>query len=191
MLYTHAGELPRHIDCFVDDAAVLREPKGDVLPCRWFGLTSHPGRVWGCTVLLENGAVYRDIPPHKMAFRDRPESGWAARDAQRWDCYGVQFSTLVYSALDGLRCNCVIGTDDWKEKGRYLFTAAPVGDGFSDDPRQDKEFCFIALDNGRLTIQPTDKVQFTDKSWTTHNGEWSQDEAGCRSGRQEQADQRT
>lgn len=171
MLYTHVGELPRHIDCWVDDCAVLREPEGKVIPCRWFGLSSHPGRVWGCTVLLENGAVYRDIPPHRLAFHDRTAATWTPEDAQRWDCYGWQFTTLVYRALDGLDCQVSVGDGDLVF-GTYLFTAAPFGDGFSDDPRQDKEFCFVQLHNGRLTIQPTDKVQFTEKSWTTHAGEW-------------------
>ena len=171
MLYTHVGELPRHIDCWVDDVAVLREPKGGVLPCRWFGLSSHPGRMWGCTILLESGALYRDVPPHYIAFDPDPLIGWKVEQAQRWDCYGLQFSTLIYRTLDGLDCVARVGeAEQWR--GTYLFTAAPIGDGFSDDPRQDKEFCFIQLCNGRLTIQPTDKVQFTEKSWTTHAGKW-------------------
>lgn len=173
MLYTHVGDLPRHYDCWVDDAAVLAEPKGEVVPCRWFGLTSHPGRVWGCTVLLESGAVYRDIPPHRMAFRADAVAEWTPSLAQRWDCYSWAFATLVYSALDGLRCEAVCGPDKRAEAGRYLFTAAPVGDGFTEDPRQAKQFMFVALDNGRMTIQPTNRVVFRDGSWTTAKaGEW-------------------
>lgn len=169
MLYTHVGELPRHLDCFVDDRAVMREPTGVAIPCRWFGLTSHPGRVWGCTVMLEFGAVYRDIPPHYLAFTTDAEVFWSVAQAQRWDCYGWQFSTIEYRTLAGLRCTADCGVE--RRDGVYLFTAAPVGDAFSDDPRQDKEFCFVQLDCGRLTIQPTDKVQFTDRSWTT-DSEW-------------------
>jgi len=120
---------------------------------------------------LENGAVYRDIPPHLLAFHTEPEKVWTAACAQRWDCYGWQFTTLVYRTLDGLDCQVDYGDGDCVP-GTYLFTAAPFGDGFSDDPRQDKEFCFLQLDNGRLTIQPTDKVQFIERSWTTHGGEW-------------------
>ena len=51
--------------------------------------------------------------------------------------------------------------------GDYLFSVAPADDGFSAEPGQNKEFTFIALDNGRLTIQPTDYVLFADKSFTT------------------------
>jgi hypothetical protein len=50
--------------------------------------------------------------------------------------------------------------------GQYLFTVAPIEDGFSNEPSQSKEFKFIKLDNGRITIQPTNKVLFIDKSFT-------------------------
>jgi hypothetical protein len=50
--------------------------------------------------------------------------------------------------------------------GEYLFTAAPIGDGFSAEPEQSKEFYFIALKNiGRFTAQPTNHVLIKDKSF--------------------------
>jgi hypothetical protein len=52
-------------------------------------------------------------------------------------------------------------------KGKYLFSTTHLNDGWSDSPDQDKEFIFIQLDNGRLTIQPTNKVAFQDNSYTT------------------------
>ena len=54
--------------------------------------------------------------------------------------------------------------------GRYLFSAAPMGDGFSEVPDQAKEFAFVALDNGRLTIQPTNHLLFADASFTEGHG---------------------
>jgi hypothetical protein len=50
--------------------------------------------------------------------------------------------------------------------GEYLFTAAPLGDGFSREPEQNKEFVFARLDNGRLTVQPTNRVLFEERSFT-------------------------
>jgi hypothetical protein len=55
--------------------------------------------------------------------------------------------------------------------GDYLFTAAPFDDGFSDDPEQNKEFLFIELDNGRVTVQPTNKVMILDDSFHK-NTDW-------------------
>jgi hypothetical protein len=40
-------------------------------------------------------------------------------------------------------------------------------DGWSDAPEQDKEFIFLQLDYGRLTIQPTNRVTFIDRSFIT------------------------
>lgn len=136
--------------------------------------------------MLECGAVYRGIPPHALAFCKEAVIDWEETDAQRWDCYGHQFSMLEYTYLRGLGCIASVGED--KLEGEYLFTAVPMEDGFSRDPSQSKEFMFIELNNGRLTIQPTDKVLFRDKSfgkepsWPTNlkrmDREWSCEEEG-------------
>jgi len=124
--------------------------------------------MWGCTIMLECGAVYRAVPPHALAFYENPEPDWAPQQAQRWDCYGREFSTIEYTYLRGMGA---IANGEFM--GEYLFTAAPIDDGFSRYPEQAKEFCFIKLNNGRLTIQPTDKVLFTDASFVTP--EWPTD----------------
>jgi hypothetical protein len=51
--------------------------------------------------------------------------------------------------------------------GEYLFSVTHLHDGWSNSPDQDKEFIFTKLDNGRLTIQPTNRVTFIDDSFTT------------------------
>lgn len=161
------GALPRHLYVFVDTAFTGRTAADPARyqPAVWFGLVSTPGRMWGCTVLLENGAVYRNLPPHALAFSPVPYARWTAQDAQKWDCYGTDFSVVEYSYLAGLRC--LVKTRATTDKGRYLFSVAPVGDGFSAQPEQAKEFHVIALDNGRLTIQPTDRVVYEEKSFTS------------------------
>jgi hypothetical protein len=122
--------------------------------------------MWGCTVLLESGAVYRALPPHALAFRDSPDA-IAPDEAQMWDCYGTQFSAVEYPYLAGL--DCLVKTGRRHQTGHHLFSVAPVGDGFSAYPEQAKEFHFIALDGGRLTIQPTDRVVYREKSFTTQD----------------------
>lgn len=161
MSYSQAGQLPSHLYCMVDAAFISRGTGW--IPCVWFGLVSIPGRAWGCTVMLECGAVYRAIPPHAIAFSETAEPDWPIKRAQRWDCYGREFSTIEYTYLRGLNVEAKAG--DVLCKGEYLFTAAPIDDGFSRQPEQAKEFMFIRLDNGRLTIQPTDKVLFHDLSF--------------------------
>lgn len=169
MKFSLVGELPRHIYCYVDTVYTHKEPCGFV-PCVWFGLVSHPDRVWGCTVMLESGAIYRNVPAMAISFRQEPFLNWNACEAQTWNCYGEDFTVLEYKYLAGLECKAKTISGDFQ--GQYLFTAAPIGDGFSAYPEQAKEFCFIQLDIGRLTVQPTDKVVFKERSFTDNKMEF-------------------
>jgi hypothetical protein len=166
--YSLVGELPRHLYVYVDSVFTHTEPQG-LIPAVWFGLVSYPGRTWGCTVMLESGAVYRNLPPHAIAFTGDAVPTWMPEDAQTWDCYGEGFSCLEYRYLSGLRVKAK--ADGSVYEGEYLFSVAPIGDGFSAVPEQAKEFMFLMLDNGRLTIQPTDKVIFQERSFTD-NDSW-------------------
>lgn len=159
---TLIGSLPRHLYVWVDSRFTHKRDRGFVRAV-WFGLVSYPGRVWGCNVMFESGAVYRSVPPHAIGFR-LDASEWAVSQAQMWDCYSYQWTAHEYEYLKGLRCAALIGGE--RAGGEYLFTAAPLGDGFSAAPEQAKEFMFIKLDNGRLTIQPTNRVLFEDRSFT-------------------------
>lgn len=162
--HTLVGELPRHHYIWIDTRYTHQTPHGFV-PAVWFGLVSYPGRTWGCTVLLESGAIYRNLPPHALAFSAMPEFlVWTPQDAQAWDCYGTDFTTLEYAYLQGLDCR--VRANGQEYAGQYLFTVAPVGDGFSAYPEQAKEFVFVRLDNGRLTIQPTNHLIFQERSFT-------------------------
>ena len=170
MTYSQSGQLPTHQYCFVD-ASFISSRTG-FIPCVWFGLVSIPGRMWGCTIMLECGAVYRAVPPHALAFQENPNPFWNDANAQTWDCYSRDFSTIEYTYLRGVTVESK-DLDECKHKGEYLFTAAPIDDGFSRYPEQAKEFMFIRTDGGRLTIQPTDMVLFHDASFATP--EWPKD----------------
>ena len=171
MIYSVIGPLPRHLYVWVDTTythAVMQTPKYQ--PAVWFGLVSLPGRMWGCTVMLESGAVYRALPPMAIAFAAQPpDEDWyqSPHEAQTWDCYGTDFSVIEYPYLAGLRC--LAKTDTIVQPGRHLFAVAPVGDGFSSVPEQAKEFHFLQLDSGRLNIQPTNRVVYQDASFTIAN----------------------
>lgn len=162
MLYTSSGNLPIHQYVYIDGKFLGLEK--EIVEAVWFGLHSHPSRVWGCTVMLECGAVYRNLPPHSIMFSKNAEKNWSINDSQLWNCYGNQFSTLVYDYLYGLNAKAYI-----KNKivnCNYIFTAIPINDGFTEHPSQEKEFMFLKTDHGRLTIQPTNRVIFIDKSFT-------------------------
>ena len=158
------GSLPKHKYVFIDSRFTHEQPCGfvDVI---WFGLVSRTGRTWGCNIRFDFGAVYRELPPHAIAFREDAEPEWSPEQAQMWDCYGYEWVAHEYTYLRGLRCRAMVCGKAYE--GDYLFTVAPMEDGFSDEPEQAKEFMFIELDNGRLTIQPTNRVLFFDRSFSS------------------------
>lgn len=161
MLYTHAGALPAHKYVWIEPNAIGQH---DWLRGVWFGITCYPGRAFGCHVLLECGAVYRNVPLHQLAWNKEPESLWTAADAQTWDAYGWQFSTIEYPFLASM--NALVRLQDRTEHpGMYLFTIVPVGDAFSAEPEQGKEFYVLQLANGRFTAQPTNHVLIEDRSF--------------------------
>jgi hypothetical protein len=166
-LHTGSGSLPHHVYCLVDRAHVRLAGEG-FEPCVWFGLRSYPSRAWGCHVLLECGAIVRDLPLHALAHHDDP-APWDVTQAQRWDCYGWQFSLHAYSYLHGLEARARCAGDE--VRGDYLFTAIPIGDGYTAEPGQSKEFVFLKLENGRFAAQPTNHVLFDDVSFT-EPGPW-------------------
>lgn len=129
----------------------------------WVGVTSIPGRAWGINVILRNGgALYRNLPPHSIGFHSE-DFGWTIQQAQLWDCYSYHFTIVQSPILRGLRMRAKVKGE--LLTGEYLFHVTHVDDGWSDSPDQDKEFYFIKLDNGRLTIQPTNRITFIDASF--------------------------
>ena len=163
--FSSSGSLPRHYYIWVD-SAFIREGGTGFEQAVWFGLHSHPGRAWGCHVMLECGAFYRGLPPHAIAFSDHPRANWQLSEAQIWDCYGTDFSLLIYDYLDALR----VRLKGSEETGEYLFTAVPQGDAFTHEPAQGKEFMFIRTSQDRLTIVPTNNLLFEEQSFTVDQG---------------------
>ena len=138
---TLIGSIPKHKYIWVDSSFTHKNPTGFVRAV-WFGLVSFPSRTWGLNVMFENGAVYRSLPPHAISFSENPKQViWKPDDAQLWDCYGYDWTCVEYTYLKGLKCSCKI-KDNFID-GSYLFTVAPIGDGFSNAPEQSKEFKFI------------------------------------------------
>lgn len=163
-----AGPIPLHHYCFVEGPYVGYEQS--YIPSVWFGLVSFPGRLWGATCMLECGAVYRNIPLHKLATRTDDVLAITARHAATWDCYGYAWSATIYPYLAGLECS-IRTVEDTYAVCDYLFSVSPIGDGFSAYPEQSKEFTFVSVDKtGRFSAQPTDRVLFRDASFTREQG---------------------
>lgn len=159
-----------HQYAFVDTQFTHRDPHGFV-PVVWLAVHSVPGRMFGATLLFESGALYRDVPLHALAHVDDPAPVWRPQDAQTWNSYGEQVQVVRLPYLDGLRCAARISGQHALD-GRYVCSLQPLQDDYSRAPAQDKTFTLLALDNGRYTCQPTDRILVQDSSFTTHRGEW-------------------
>jgi len=120
--------------------------------------------------MLESGAIYRNLPLHALATRADEVEPWTERHAATWDCYGIGWNACVYPYLHSLEC--LIKTREGVfGRCEYLFSVAPIGDGFSASPDQSKEFTFVKVEEtGRFSAQPTDKTLFRDASFTVDTG---------------------
>jgi hypothetical protein len=161
---TKIGALPTHRYIWIDSEYTHENPVGPV-EAMWVGITSIPSRAWGISVILrEGGALYRNLPPNAVRFKEEAKKNWRTQESQLWDCYSYNFTILQNPILRGMPVVARVKNKNYK--GTYLFSTAHLNDGWSDSPEQDKEFIFIELTNGRLTIQPTNRVTFQDSSYT-------------------------
>ena len=162
MSFYKIGHTPFHFYASVDSSFTHKNNQG-YEEAMVIGLTSIPGRCWGLSVIFsKGGALYRQIPPHALAFSDKVPP-WNLDQAQLWNCYSYSFTTLYNPILKGMRMSTKIHNKIYY--GEYLFSVTHIEDGWSNTPEQDKEFFFIKLDNGRLTIQPTNRIAFIDGSF--------------------------
>lgn len=148
---------------WVDTRYTHEEPIG-FQEAEWVQTVAIPDRAWGLNVVFRKGGMmYRNLPPHAIAFDANPKKGWLLDYAQLWNCYGSQYEHLDCDHLGDSRvqvkvCNEIMG-------GKYLFQTSFIGDSYSMTPEQDKTFIWVQLFNGRLTIQPTNRVTFFDPSF--------------------------
>ena len=167
----HAANLPQHQYCWVDKSIMS---DGEVKGWEegvWFGLLSTPHRAWGCSVMLKCGALYRGLPLHALCHDSVGfDVEWGIGDAQRWDCFGYNFSPIRYDYLRELDVDVwVAKRQNWFE-GHYVFTAEPYEDSYSLEPSQTKSHNFIALENGRYTCVPNNNVLWKESSFVKSQG---------------------
>jgi len=148
---------------------VAREPKGQLLPAVWFGVSSHAGRALGCHVMLECGATVVDLPLHCLRWRENAplvESEDEIRNSVHWDCFGWDIEIFESPYLSGLWAE-ILGRQSLGEMGGVAWFAVDwVDNGWSNYPEQHKWMWIIAADDGRLMAVPQDRLKFEELSFT-------------------------
>ena len=164
----HNVDLPRHRYCYVIEAAVIHDGSQDkTLPCVWWGMSATPGRMFGCHILLEAGAMVVDLPLHALRHVPEATQRWKPSEAQRWDGYGWSLETYEPAYLSDLRCRVL--SEDHKtveDTGDLWFAIDHVKDGYSLEPGQHKIHWVVALSEGTFTCVPQDMVLVTEQSFT-------------------------
>lgn len=164
---THIADIPQPFYCYVRDEFLYdgESGHGGFTPCAAYGISSLPGRAWGISVALDNGAMVQHVPLHALTFDVETEHSHPLDHLQVWSCYGWQFATHAYDYLKEMPCR-VYMKGEW-ENGRYLFTAAPYDDVYSMTPDQHKHFNFVQLDCGALGAWPGNRMLVYDSSFVT------------------------
>lgn len=170
MIHSLVGPIPKHRYVWVEPRALGEHDEW--LRGSWFGIQSHPSRAWGCHIMLDCGAVYRNVPLHHLSAGPSVNVTWTPRQAQVWDCYGYDFTVTEYPFLAEMGIVAMIRNADpklsnYEVAGHFLFSVAPVGDGWSNAPEQSKEFFFVELENGRFAALPTNALLFDDQSFSS------------------------
>jgi hypothetical protein len=101
----HNIDLPRHRYVHVIEAAVLQGgAKDKTIPAVWWGMSATPGRMFGCHILLESGAMVVDLPLHCLRHRADATHLMRYYEAQQWDAYGWSLEAHEPAFLSGLDC---------------------------------------------------------------------------------------
>lgn len=169
---SHNIPLPTHRYVHVRSSFVLDAPEaGPTLPAVWWGVSSSPGRALGCHVLLENGALVLDLPPHAVALSaDAPAV--ALPDVQPWDCFGWAIEAVEVPFLDGLPASLLDAAHHATgEHGRLLGLGFDwTANGYSAEPEQHKMLWVVAHADGSLRLLPQDRLLVEDRSFTLVHG---------------------
>ena len=162
----HVADIPKPFYAYVRNEFLYNQEHGhgSYTPALIYGLSSLPSRAWGLSALLDNGGLVQHLPVSAISFTETPEHIHPLDHLQIWSCYGWEFTTHIYDALAEMPVR-VYMKGEW-ENGRYLFTAAPFNDMYSDTPDQHKHFNFIQMDCGALVASPGNRLLFHDSSFT-------------------------
>jgi len=168
----HNLSLPRHRYIGVHASFVLKDAAHDhrLLPAVWWGVSVTPGRMLGCHVLLECGALVVDLPLH--ALNADPTQLVAPRpllpsQTAVWDMYGWEAELFAPTMLEDATVTLLDMGDLTDLQGRLWFAVDHVRDGYSMAPGQHKHLWVVAVKaHGYLVQVPQDHLLVDDPSFT-------------------------
>lgn len=170
----HNLSLPRHRYVGVYASFVLKDAAHDhrLLPAVWWGVSVTPGRMLGCHVLLESGAMVVDLPLCALnADPTHPFPPTPRTPAQTavWDMYGWEAEVFAPTMLEDATATLLDFGDLTDCEGRLWFAVDHVRDGYSMASGQHKHLWVVAVKHhGYLVQVPQDHLLVQDASFTEH-----------------------
>lgn len=165
----HNFDLPKHLYVWVAKRPVMvTDDETGRIPAVWFGMSSTPGRAFGCHVILENGAQISDLPPHFLSIDREPRPAPLGM-IQRWDCFGWEAEAYEFDYLSGRICRVLHEKDPGRllpGAARYLFSVDWIENGYSDYPEQHKIMHCLHHETGNVVFYPNDVLLWADPSFT-------------------------
>lgn len=165
---SHNIDLPRHRYVHVIESAVIKGGAEDkTIPAVWWGMSATPGRMFGCHLLLEAGAMVVDVPLHALRHKPAATHRVWPEQAQRWDCYGWSVEAHEPAYLAGLECQLLSPCHRFVTgSGDLWFYLDHVRDGYSLEPSQHKHHWVVAMTEGHFDCVPQDMVLVREASFT-------------------------
>lgn len=142
-----------------------------LMPCVIFGAESIPGRALGFHILREDGAMISQLPINALCWHESAMTHINPGDLQLWDCFGYDLSVHCFDYLKNLEGRLkAFNSAIWPFT--YICTFDFLNNGFSDYPEQHKCLHFLKLHNGQFALQPNNRLQFIDLSFTDRLFSW-------------------
>lgn len=131
-----------------------------------FAILSVRGRALQFHVMLKSGAHFRGVPLHMLLVGKVKGDYKDLSDLQLWDCFSSRPVVTVFDYLRDHECKVWL-RDRSQMRGEYLFTVDWLPDseetpGLIYQPDQNKCGHVIALENGQLACQPTNRIAWMD-----------------------------
>lgn len=140
-------------DIFYD----LETNNNEWVKCKLFGLTCLPSRVPTFEVLVGDGYVFSDIPPHMVRWTEK-ETGeqYSLMDLVYNNCLSEQFSISEFAELKARNAFVYLKYQNHYERATYWFSL--------DFYQNNNWYHAMLLENGQIAFIPSHKIVFSTES---------------------------
>lgn len=137
----------------------------EVRKCVVHAIQSYGGKALLFHVLLDCGWHISRVPLSYLRKSEKLEKEYPLHMLQLWDCFSDNVTYIEFDYLTEARVK-VLFKDKSYGWGMYIGTVDWYDNGFTDEPTQFKQGHLVLLDSGQMALQPNNRLQFFDMSFT-------------------------